>query len=61
MCERGGNEQEKQRHRYNKAASRFLACKFLPGGRRVQFKLPFDLPSIDFDGRPFVDYWEKLK
>ena len=27
----------------------------------MQFKLPFDLPSIDFDGRPFVDYWEKLK
>jgi len=38
-------------------------------GRRVSFKLPFDAPSVEFDGERltataegvFVDYWEKIK
>lgn len=38
-------------------------------GRKVSFKLPFDLPSVEFDGDRltatapgvFVDHWEKVR
>lgn len=38
-------------------------------GRKVSFKLPFDLPSVEFDGDrliatapgKFVDHWEKVR